>query len=256
MPRVHYHRHVIISSNAITVKPALTDVSYLEPMRYRAKDRARPVANPSGRSVWPAEACRNTPYDVAVSRKRTLSTGYGPDGTDRKDGRGNRQEAATDRLGYREMIDVGVNLSTNPPPAPAALRARRLPLLADPARPPQTAIVRQTRHLRILYRKHGAGCGAATATERSKWSDIGRIFRPVSTISNIAILLDIRNSMCTYILSKLYIYIRVKFVKCLFVFSLPDYILVNKDFQFTVVCHLYELFISHSFNQFTTVWIR
>jgi len=169
MPRVHYHRHIIISSNAITVKPALTDVSYLEPMRYRAKDRVRPVANPSGRSVWPAEACRNTPYDVAVSRKRTLSTGYGPDGTDRKDGRGNRPEAATDRFGYREMIDVGVNLSTNPPPAPAALRARRLPLLADPARPPQTAVVRRTRHLRILYRKHGAG--AARLQRQSAPSD-------------------------------------------------------------------------------------
>jgi len=41
--------------------------------------------------------------------------------------------------------------------------------------------------------------------------------------------MHIVKSLCTHTLSTLYIL--VKLVKCLFLFSLPDFILVTKDFQ-------------------------
>lgn len=75
-------------------------MSHSEPIRYRAgraKDRAGgSITNLSGPPpAWLAEAaCRNTPYDVAVRHKRTLSTEYGP-GFGPEAAGGSRPEAAT-----------------------------------------------------------------------------------------------------------------------------------------------------------------
>ena len=89
------------------------------------------------------------------------------------------------------MIDVCVNLSTNPyRTAPVALSPALFRSLSAALRPLQTAIMHRTRHLHILYRKHGAGCDRSSDRLFKPIRHL-RTFRILGSTSDITILLNV-----------------------------------------------------------------